>query len=109
MHARIAALVIEDMDIEIDDVAREERWGARLSGFTDLDIRRECDRRFDSFAALSDTLGRWFDKERIQGWREDGRVFERKDGSWWSGVSPYTEVRFYDFFVDRLCYKWIIL
>ena len=79
----------------MEDDAFKARWTERMSGFTDIEARRHCERWFGSFTTLSDTLSKWFDKERIKGWRwrEDGRVFfERHDGIWWSGVSPLTEV-----------------
>ena len=86
MH-RVAALVIEDMDIDIAD--NSARWPNNMH---DIEARRQFSRRFDSFAALSDALSRWYAEARVQGWRQDGRVFEREDGSWWSGISPLTQV-----------------
>ena len=89
MHGRIAALVIEDMDIDITDGSA--RW-SRYFNVPDLEARRQVGRSFDSFSALSKSLSQWYDKVRIDGWRHDGRVFERQDGSWWSGISPLTRV-----------------
>ena len=91
---RIAALVIEDTDIDIAEDA-SKRWSDSLdaiSDLADLEARRQFSRRFDSFEELSDKLSRWYTTERIRGWRDDGRVFERQDGSWWSGVSPLAQV-----------------
>ena len=92
MYDRIAALVVEDMDVDIVDSSLE-RWATLLNSMTDLEARRQCGRQFDSFEELSDKLSRWYDKERIRGWRDDGRVFEKQDGTWWSGISPLAHVR----------------
>ena len=89
MCGRIAALVIEEMDIDIDD--NHTRWLGRLGD--DLEARRQCGRQFDNFTTLSHTLGQWYNESWIEGWRDDGRVFEMPDGSWWSGISPLTKVR----------------
>lgn len=89
MHGRIAALVIEDMDVDITDGSA--RWSQHLD-VPDLEARRQVGRSFGSFSALSNSLSQWYDKVRIEGWRHDGRVFERQDGSWWSGISPLTQV-----------------
>ena len=92
MHGRIAALVIEDMDIDLDD-GSSKRWSNLVKQYQfDLEARRQCGRQFSSFEELSNKLSRWYGKERIQGWRDDGRVFEKHDGTWWSGVSPLAQV-----------------
>ena len=91
MPGRIAALVIEDMDVDINK-DEDKKLSDRLAEITDVAARRQFNRQFDSFSALSDSLGQWYDKERIQGWRDDGRVFEKHDGTWWSGVSPLAQV-----------------
>ena len=81
------------MDVDIDKGDKKtSRWSDRLAEISDVATRRQFNRKFDNFDALSDSLSQWYDKERIQGWRDDGRVFERHDGTWWSGVSPLAEV-----------------
>ena len=95
VYDRIAALVIEDTDIDIAEDA-SKRWSDSLdaiSDLADLEARRQFSRRFDSFEELSDTLSRWYEPERIQGMRGSGHVFERQDGTWWSGISPLAHVR----------------
>ena len=95
MRGRVAALLIEDMDIDIVN-GSSKRWSDKIDAISDpnadLKARRQCGRHFSSFVSLSEVLSRWYTKERIQGWRDDGRVFERQDGSWWSGVSPLAQV-----------------
>ena len=75
------------------------RWSDRLAEITDVKDRRDCGREFDTFAALRDTLSTWYDTNLIQGWRDnlgwiwaEGRVFEKQDGTWWSGISPLSQV-----------------
>ena len=89
MSGRIAALVIEDMDIDMGDAA--DRWDKYINA-PDVDTRRQVGRVFKDFSKLKSSLMRWYATDRIDGWKHDGRVFELPDGSWWSGVSPLTQV-----------------
>lgn len=85
---KVAALVIEDMDIDTSP----ERFAA-YTQVDDLPARRRFDRRFDSFEAAAEALLPFYrhDQARVRGWRVDGRVFERGDGSWWSGINPLAQ------------------
>ena len=88
-------MVIVDIDVDVNDTEGASRWDERIKEMVDLadiEARRQCGRQFDSFEELSNTLSRWYDKERIEGMRSNGHVFEKQDGTWWSGISPLAEV-----------------
>ena len=91
MYVRVAGLVVEDMDVDVVDSSLE-KWVKILNSIKDLEARRQCGRHFRSFEELSTKLSRWYGKQWIQGWLRDGRVLKRRDGTWWSGVSPLAQV-----------------
>lgn len=79
----LAAVVIEDMDItpRQGPAPTDEDWVAR----------RAFSRAFPTWAAAKSELAAWYGEDRIDGWREDGRVFEKEDGTWWSGINPWAQ------------------
>ena len=71
------AVVIEDMDIKPRNVPS-------ITG-TELAKRRAFSRAFSTWDAAADVLGGFgYDGTRVDGWKVDGRVFKRDDGTWWS-------------------------
>ena len=77
------------MDIEVDNSA--DRWDEYINAH-DVDTRRQVGRVFNSFTELKNSLRPWYEKDRIKGWRKSGIALEQPDGSWWSGISPLTQV-----------------
>jgi len=76
----LCGLVIEDMDVQ----------PRRATFFTpdDLEERRAFSRQHDSWESLKASLSRWYDPDRIDGWRNDGRLFKQQDDRWYSGINP---------------------
>ena len=73
------------MDIKLRD--------PKLPSSEEMSARRACSARlYDSWAQLKARLSRWYDSQRIEGWKEDGRVFQQADGSWWSGINPLAQI-----------------
>ena len=79
----LAAVIVEDMDISPREqtTLTEEDWAAR----------RAFSRAFPNWEAAKSELGAWYEEDRINGWRQDGRVFEKKGGTWWSGINPLAQ------------------
>lgn len=82
----LAAVVIEDMDIRPRHYAApsEEDWVAR----------RAFSREFPTWDATKAALLNWYHEDRIDSWRDDGRVFEKTRGEntiWWSGINPLAQ------------------
>lgn len=79
----LCALVIEDMDIS----------PRQIQTFTkdDIESRRNFTRHYDTWHGVRSSLLRWYDSTRIDSWREDGRLFQHKDGTWWSCLNPQAQ------------------
>jgi len=79
----LAAVIVEDMDIvpRTSPPATDQEMAARR-GFT---------RAFASWDEAKKTLAQWYNAGRIDSWKGDGRVFEKADGSWWSGINPMAQ------------------
>ena len=77
----LAALIIEDMDVK-PRTSKE---------FTDMKERRDFNRSFNSWNEVKSHLLNWYQDSRIDGWKKDGRIFEREDKSWWSGINPMAQ------------------
>lgn len=86
---RIAALVLEDIDIELDEA--KSNW-LEVQDFNihpfDLEARRNCPQVFDNFKNLSAVMGQWYEQSWIDGWLGSGHVFKMPNGTWWCGISP---------------------
>ena len=82
--------MIEDMDIATTDIL--DRHSQRVAKVHDADIRRQVGRVFKDFSELKNSLSRWYGTDEMEGWRQSGLAAELPDGSWWSGVSPLTQV-----------------
>lgn len=82
----LASLIIEDMDVK-------PRTVTPLSA-QDAQQRQAFTRDFATFEDAKETLMNWYDSKRIDGWKKDGRVFERQGGSttsWHSGINPMAQ------------------
>ena len=91
---KIAALVIEDMDIG-DKVSDPDRY-KQFTSHDDAEIERRrnfnADRTFTSFEEAYNTLCKFgYENSRVLGWKKDGRVFLRQDGRWFSGINPLAQ------------------
>ena len=64
----LAAVVVEDMDIK-----------PRTSGSLQMQTGRrdENSRGISVLGCPENTLSNWYEEERIEGWRKDGRVFQK--------------------------------
>ena len=79
----IQTLIIEDMDIQ-------PRTVPTLSP-SDWERRQSFTKKFATWESLEMSLSQWYEPARILGWREDGRVHQLPDESWWSGICPRTQ------------------
>lgn len=95
---RLAALVIEDMDLR--NAKCRDMSAAVLACPEEVERRRQFSRGFPTrdatkkaLATFTDGQGKAsYDGDRIEGWFEDGRVYQRGDGSWWSGINPLAQL-----------------
>ena len=79
----LAALIVEDMDVK-------PRTVPSLST-ADSELRRNFTRSFVTFEATKEALLQWYNSTRIDGWKEDGRIFQRSDHTWHSGINPWAQ------------------
>ena len=82
----LSSLIIEDMDVK-------PRTVTPLSA-EDTQKRQAFTRDFATFEDAKGTLMNWYDSKRIDGWKKDGRVFERQGSSttsWHSGINPMAQ------------------
>ena len=83
----LSSLIIEDMDVK-------PRTVIPLSA-EDAQKRHAFTRDFATFEEAKGTLMNWYDSKRIDGWKKDGRVFERQGSSsttpWHSGINPMAQ------------------
>jgi pimeloyl-ACP methyl ester carboxylesterase len=81
----LAGVIIEDMDIKPRAVPAMEP--------AEVAKRRAFCREFPSWEAAAATLQEFgYGANRVAGWRKDKRVFQRDDGSWWSGINPMAQM-----------------
>lgn len=82
----LAALVIEDMDIKprsVPPLDLEDKEARRLFN---------ANRTFSTWEEMKKNLSKWYAEARIDGWRVDGRIYEREDGNgWYSGINPLAQ------------------
>ena len=83
---RIAALVIEDMDVAVKKGAPELPPGSASIDALGR-FRLDSGRRFPSYDAAVASLGLFYETERLAGWKGQ-RLRPLPGGGWWSDINP---------------------